>query len=292
MPALTETEAADLFRQPPHRFLDVGAGEAAYRKIGTGPDVLFVHGWPVSSATFRTLLPHLVDHITCHLFDFPSAGDSRFDANTTLSIEQHFRTLTRVVDILGLDKVAVVGHDSGGLIARHAMVGDSRLSAMGLINTEPADPSWRFTSFIATRRLPGLSAGLGWAAGKPRVIRSRLAFGDAFADRSLLGGDFHEFFLAPLHDIAARRAAAVKLLRSFDMNHVRGLPAIHAKLDVPVQLVWGDKDPFFPLERARKMVTEFPNARIAVIPGAGLFSHEERPAAVAEALLPTLTGKP
>ena len=27
--------------------------------VGSGPDVLFVHGWPVSGATFRLLLPHL-----------------------------------------------------------------------------------------------------------------------------------------------------------------------------------------------------------------------------------------
>ena len=62
----------------PDRFLDVGAGEVAYRRVGTGPDVLFVHGWPVSGATFRTLLPHLADHVTCHVIDLPGAGSSRF----------------------------------------------------------------------------------------------------------------------------------------------------------------------------------------------------------------------
>ena len=127
-------------------------------------------------------------------------------------------------------------------------------------------------------------------AGKPRVVRSKAVFGDAFADRSLLGGEFTEFFLAPLHEIPARRDAAVKLLRSFDMQLVTDLPAVHRRLDVPVQLVWGDKDPFFPVERAKAMVAEFPDAQIEVVEGAGLFSHEERPAEVAEALLPTLTG--
>jgi pimeloyl-ACP methyl ester carboxylesterase len=287
---MTPTEASDLFRREPDRFLDVGAGEAAYRVVGTGPDVLFVHGWPVSSATFRLLLPYLVDHVTCHLIDFPSAGSSRFDADTSMSIAQHFETVRRVVDLLELDEVAVVGHDSGGLIARHAMVGDPRLRAMGLINTEPSDPSWRFKSFIAARHLPGLSAGLGWVAGKPRLVRSKAVFGDAFADRSLLGGEFAEFFLAPLHEIPARREAAVKLLRSFDMRHVTDLPGIHRRLDVPVQLVWGDKDPFFPVARAKAMVAEFPDARLEVIEGAGLFSHEERSADVARALLPTLAG--
>lgn len=290
MPTMTDAEAAELFRRTPDRHLDVGAGEAAYRVVGSGPDVLFVHGWPVSSATFRLLLPHLVDHVTCHLFDFPSAGDSRFDADTPMSIAQHIETVRRVVDLLELERVAVVGHDSGGMIARHAMVGDPRLRAMGLIDTEPADPGWRFTSFIAARRLPGLSAGLGWVAGKPRIVRSKAVFGDAFVDRSLLGGEFEEFFLRPLHEIPARRDAAVKLLRSFDMQHVKELPGIHRRLDVPVQLVWGEHDRFFPVDRARAMVHEFPDARLEVIEGVGLFAHEERPAAVATALLPTLTG--
>ena len=290
MSTMTPAEASDLFRREPDRFLDVGAGEVAYRVVGSGPDVLFVHGWPVSAATYRLLLPHLVDHVTCHLIDLPSAGSSRFDADTPMSIQQHIESVRRVVDLLELDQVAVVGHNSGGMIARHAMVGDPRLRAMGLINTEPPDPSWRFKSFIASRRLPGLSAGLGWVAGKPRLVRSKAVFGDAFADRSLLGGEFAEFFLAPLHEIPARRDAAVKLLRSFDMSHVTDLTDIHRRLDVPVQLVWGDQDPFFPVDRARAMVAEFPDAQIEVIEGAGLFSHEERPADVAKALLPTLTG--
>jgi pimeloyl-ACP methyl ester carboxylesterase len=207
-----------------------------------------------------------------------------------MSIEQHVETVRRVVDLLELDRVAVVGHDSGGMIARHAMVGDPRLSAMGLINTEPPQPSWRFKSFIAARRLPGLSAGLGWVAGRPRIRRSRLVFGDAFADRSLLEGEFDEFFFKPLHEIPARRDAAAKLLRSFDMRLVTDLTRIHQQIDVPVQLVWGDKDPFFPVGKAKEMVSDFPNAQIEVIQGAGLFSHEERPAEVARALIPTLTG--
>ena len=127
--------------------------------------MLSVHGWPLSGATYRKLLPHLVDHVTCHLVDLPSAGSSRFDASTELSIARHIQSVRRIVDILEFDKVAMVGHDSGGLIARHAMVGDPRLAAMGLIDTEPPSPGWRFRSFIASRRAPGYAQVLGWAAG-------------------------------------------------------------------------------------------------------------------------------
>jgi pimeloyl-ACP methyl ester carboxylesterase len=65
---------------------------------------------------------------------------------------------------------------------------------------------------------------------------------------------------------------------------------LHRRIDAPVRLVWGDQDPFFPIARARSMVATFPNADLVEIPGAGLFSHEERPQAVADALLPVLVG--
>ena len=55
MPTLTRHDATELFRRPPDDLLDVGAGAVAHRRVGSGPDVLFVHGWPVTGATFRTL---------------------------------------------------------------------------------------------------------------------------------------------------------------------------------------------------------------------------------------------
>ena len=291
MSTLTPTAAAELFRRAPDQFLDVGAGEVAYRRIGSGPDVLFVHGWPVSGATFRTLLPHLVDHVTCHVIDLPGAGSSRFTPNTNLTVAGHINGVRRVLDLLELNHVAIVGHDSGGLIARHALAGDPRLRAMGLINTEQSRGlSWRFKSFVAARHLPGVGAGLSFVAGQRRLRRNRFALGAAFADASLLDGEFDEFFLRPIHEIPERRDAAIKVLRSFDPQHVRDLVEVHKQIGVPVQLVWGDKDPFFPLQWAIEMVPTFPNAQLTVIKGAGLFAHEERPAEVAQALLPTLLG--
>lgn len=291
MPTMSTTEATELFRRAPERILDVGAGGVAHRRVGSGPGVLFVHGWPVSGATFRSLLPHLVDHVTCHVIDLPGAGSSRFDATTTLTVSQHVRSVRRVVDLLDLDDVAVVGHDSGGLIARHAFAGDRRLRSMGLVNTEQsAGLSWRFRSFVATRHLPGTAAALGWAAGHRRVRRNRFVFGSAFSDPSRLDGEFDELFLRPLHESRERRDAAARIFRSFDLALVHELGELHRRIDVPVQLVWGDRDPFFPLPWAREMVDSFPDARLHVVHGAGLFVHEERPEEVASALLPTLLG--
>lgn len=292
--SLTVAEASDLFRQPPARFLDVGSGEVAYRTVGTGPDVLFVHGWPVSSATFRCLLPHLADHVTCHLVDLPGAGSSRYPAGTQLTIANHIHSVRRVIDLLGFTDVAVVGHDSGGMIARHALAGDERVRSWGLIDTEqPQGLGWRFRSFVVLGRLPDRIVGriLGWVSGKPAIRRNGFVFGDAFADRALLDGEFDELFLQPLHRDPAKQAAAAALLGSFSDRYVHELGALHRRITAPVQLVWGTEDVFFPIDRAREMVGTFADARLAEIEGAGLFAHEERPAEVAAALLPTLRGE-
>ena len=236
------------------------------------------------------MLPHLAEHVRCHLVDLPSAGSSRFDADTPISVDQHIQSVRRIVDELGVDDIAVVAHDSGGLLARHALAGDPRVRAMGLINTEQSNPSLPFRALVAARRLPGLGGGIGWVAGKPRLRRSGLAFGPMFVDRSLVDGEFAEFFLEPLHRDRVRRAAAVKLLRSLDPHFVSDLRDLHAKIDVPVKLVWGDRDRFFPVSSAEQMVDEFPNASLELIEGASTFSQEERPGEISRALLPTLVG--
>jgi pimeloyl-ACP methyl ester carboxylesterase len=292
MPTITAAEATERFRRPPDRLLDVGGGAVAYRRVGAGPDVLFVHGWPVSGATFRTLLPHLADHVTCHVVDLLGTGDSRFDPTTRCSLDGHIETVRAVVDHLRLDDLAVVGHDSGGLIARHALAGDARLRAMGLIDTEqPRGLTLGFRMFLLARHLPGFGAGLRWALGRPRLRRSKLVLGGAFADPSRLDGEFDELFLAPLRDDPTRLAAALQILDSFDLRYVRELAHVHARITVPVRLVWGEEDQFFPVSWAREMVRTFPDADLVVVPNAGLFSHEERPEEVAAALLPVLAGR-
>ncbi len=289
MNQLTAFDAAELFRAEPLDYVSVSTGDVAYRRVGTGPDVLFVHGWPVSGATFRTLLPHLVDQVTCHVIDLPGTGSSRFRPDASFSIGSHIEAVRAVVDQQDLDDVAVVGHDSGGLIARHAMAGDGRLRAMGLIDTEqPQGLSWRFKSFLYGSKLPAFGAVFGRLAGSPTLRRNGLAFGKVFHDRDLLDGEFDEFFLQVLANDDRILAAATTMIRSFDTDYVDQLEALHHQIDIPTVLIWGEHDAFFPRHWAEEMVEQFEDARLEVIEAAGLFSHEERPEAVAEALLTVL----
>ncbi len=293
MSSLTAKAASALFRQPPDRWIETQPGTAvACRKIGTGPDVLFVHGWPASGATYRGLLPHLVDHVTCHLIDLPGAGTSRFDEKSDLSITGHAAAVRTVMDELELDDVAVVGHDSGGMFARFALAGDERVRAWGLVDTEqPPKPHWRFAAFLKIKYVPKFESVLAWAVNQQRLRRNEFVLGSCFQDSSLLDGEFEEFFLRPLAQDQHRQMGAGMFARNFDMALFGELAGLHAKIEVPVHLVWGDDDPFFPLDRTKTMMAGFGGpVDLTVIEGGRLFHHEEFPDQVAAALLPILTG--
>ena len=283
----TDSSGSELFRRPPDRFVPVAEGAVAVRTFGTGPDVVFVHGWPVSGATFRALVPLLAPHCTGHVLDLPGTGASRFDPTVPVTLGGHVAAVRAVVDDLGLERFVVVGHDSGGLIARHALGDDPRVRAWGLLDTEHPGPlGWRFRSFLALRRVPALpgviGAMLGW-----RWLR-HLAVGSSFVDRRGLDGEFAEFFCDPVRRDPDRRVASAQLFRSFDPGLLDALPDVHRRMTAPVLLVWGARDPFFPVAKARTMVDTFPDARLVVVDDASLFVHEEQPAAVAAALRPLL----
>ena len=76
----------------------------------------------------------------------------------------------------------------------------------------------------------------------------------------------------------------MRVLRSFRVEEVADLAAVHGRIDAPVRLIWGDQDPFFPVARAREMVATFPRAELEVIRGGGLFVHEERAGEVARGM--------
>jgi pimeloyl-ACP methyl ester carboxylesterase len=55
-------------------------------------------------------------------------------------------------------------------------------------------------------------------------------------------------------------------------------------LALPVLVVWGERDAWLPLEVSERIAQLIPGAERAVLEGAGHFSMEDRPQAVAEAL--------
>lgn len=287
--ALTRPSAGQLFESAPQR-IDIAHTELAYWRAGSGPDLVLVHGWPLHAATFRYLLPTLTRHFTCHLFDLPGTGQSSSSAAAPIDMQSHARSLKDAIDTLQLRRYALLGHDSGGLVARLLCAMDPRATCLVLSGTEiGGHRSWLVQMLVWAARLPLGALLLRWALSRRIVQRSPLGFAGCFARLEHLDGDFRDRFIVPF--VASTQAARRQLaqLRSWNWAVVDGLPATHAKIAVPTQLIWGSHDGLFPVARARRMAAEFKgSAAFAEIPRGRAFLHEDMPDEYLAVALPFL----
>lgn len=258
-----------------------------YRRFGRGPAVVLVHGWPLNGATYRGLVQHLAQRYTCYVPDLPGSGDTPWDPTTRDIFSDWGKLIAEFVVALGLTQVALVGHDSGGGIAREAalLLGD-RVRMLGLIDTEVSNHQpglVRLYKLLA--RLPGCVPLMRMLLGQRWFARSRLGFGACFRNPSHVLGEFHDACLAPL---LPRLPNAMQALRCADLTGTRW-PKVHARISAPSVLIYGERDLFFPVDLARAMVDELPDVRaFHVLPEQALFAQDEAPELVAGALLPWL----
>jgi pimeloyl-ACP methyl ester carboxylesterase len=282
-------DTLEAFLAAPTLHVDVAGTPMSYRRIGRGPAIVLVHGWPLSGSTYHGLVAALQHEFTCWVPDLPGAGGSPWRADIRESFTGLARALVGFVDAVGLQRFALVGHDSGGGVARIAAaeLGD-RVSAMLLSNTEvPGQVATLVAWLQRLTRMPGAAWIVSWLLRSRAYLRSRLGFGGAFADvDAALAGPFARSCIEPL-----RRdpGGAFAMLRRADLGVVHELPQIHQRIVAPLLCVWGDRDPFFPLAGAHAMVAAWPvAARLEVLPGLKLFLHEEAPQRLAALALPFL----
>lgn len=124
----------------PPRLLTLPQGRIlAYDDVGdpTGTPVVYLHGTPDSR-----LARHPDDSVAAAAgvrliaVDRPGAGDSTFHPGARLTSLGH--DLARLLDALGIERVALLGWSAGGLfaLASASVLGD-RVAAVGLVGTLP-----------------------------------------------------------------------------------------------------------------------------------------------------------
>lgn len=274
-PLKTEADFTRAFLEGPHRLVDVGYADLATWSFGQGPDLVFIHGWPLWSATYRRLAPLLARDFRLHFFDLPGAGKSITRDLARVNLKDHISASAAVIRALGLEKYALLAHDSGGAIARILAARDPKVTALVLGNTElPNHIPWQVKIYVAMARF-GLGPLLGRSMKLGAIRRSPLGFGGCFENTDYVEGEFGRLLVDPLNAPGGfdGQLALAKNLKSSDLGD---LTAVHRSIACPTLCIWGEKDPFFPLAGAREMIGEFGGgARLEVIPRGKLFVHED-----------------
>lgn len=260
-----------------------GPTRLAYRTIGEGPPLLLIHGFPLHGMTFRKIVPDLSRDFTCVVVDLPGTGASAWDTTTDFSFPSHAARLARLMAHLGHERYAVLGHDTGGSVARHlALRAPAMVHALALINTEIPHqrPPW-IPLYQALTYVPGSLTGLRCLLRSRAFRASSAGFGGCFWERGLIEEDFYNLFLEPLVRDRRRMDGYGRYLRGFNWSENDAFATRHREIRCPVLLLWGREDPTFPYDDARMMADQFPIcAGVEAIDRARLLPHEEHPEAV------------
>ncbi len=275
----------------PTQTLSLTHGEMAYYRFGSGPDLVFIHGWPLNAATFRKQVAALKDSYTCHLFDLLGAGKSRWKSDVKVSPENHVKSLIEVLKTLGLKNYMMVGHDSGGATARAVAASlKEDVAGMVLFNTEFSNyHSKLFKLFMANVKFGGAPM-VRFLFSNSALRRSPFVSGACFADANYGEGEFHELFVKPLLEDGRLLKDQIDFLRAYDPDvDAKTLNHAHQTLKCPIQLIWGAEDSYFPIDEAKKMALEFSGpTEFHTIEKAKLFPHEDFGEEVAELMKPFL----
>jgi 2-hydroxymuconate-semialdehyde hydrolase len=96
----------------------VSGGEVAYADLGEGPAVLLLHGFPTNANLWRREAWLLAQRMRVIVPDLLGYGMSERPSETDLSETAQVGYVAELLTGLGIDELAVVGHDIGGGIAQ------------------------------------------------------------------------------------------------------------------------------------------------------------------------------
>jgi pimeloyl-ACP methyl ester carboxylesterase len=258
-----------------------------WRRDGTGPALVLLHGFPLSGRTWDGVVARLRDRFTCWTLDLVGLGGSTSTAAADHSSQGQALALKATLTHLGVASYALLGNDTGGWIARElALVDAPRVTRLVLTNTEIPfhRPPW-IPTYQALAHEPGFGTVLQRLLEIRALRRSPLVFGGCFHDLAHLDGPFHARHVELLVRSSARMEGALEFLRRMKFARLDEFSQLHAEITIPTLFVWGADDPAFPLARAREMARQLPNvAGFHEVKDAKLFFYEEQPEALARAV--------
>jgi pimeloyl-ACP methyl ester carboxylesterase len=273
---------------PLRQHVQVGRARVAYLDTGVGDPVLLLHGCPFSSFVWRGVIAALSGRYWCVAPDLLGLGDTETAPDADWSLPAQTEAVVGLLDALGIQRCAVVGHDHGGAIAQLLAVGHPhRVRALVLANAEAYDnwPSPVELPFVRATQFPGLGRMLLWAWARPILFRLALTTGRAVADTTTLTRELVAGYVAANLADAHRRAKTRRFLaHQLDPANPRhtldAAPALRS-LQVPTLIVWGAEDVHFPPTWAHRLTRDIPGAHLELLPGVGHLLMEEEPARVA-----------
>jgi pimeloyl-ACP methyl ester carboxylesterase len=254
-------------------------------RLGNGPPLVLLHGYPDNLQIFCALAPRLADRFTVVALDWPGMGRSDVWSGGTTPDHMADR-LVELLDAWGIDRASIAAMDVGGqpalsLAARHPSR-VHRLVVMNSLVLGDEETSWEIRLLRRYRWNERILRSL------PRVVfwrAMRTSLPPAVRLPAELRQDLWQGF----------RRADVRQFISRLCGGYQGalptLPSLYARVTRPTLVLWGERDRHFPPGQARGLHQAIPGSELAILEGAehwmAWHRGEEVAARIAAFLSPT-----
>ena len=263
---------------------------------GTGTPFVLLHGFPDNAKIYDTLIPHLVSAgrrvVT---LDFLGFGASDKPQHVAYSFEQQLADLQAVVATLNLGTIVPVAHDAGGPAAvNFALRNPDATASVVLMNAFYGEaPGLRVPELIdlfARKELASLSLQFlkspqqfAWLLDFQRdLLMHGLSEEQARHNRDFLGGIIDDNFRQQPSAAPAFAQMTAQLHGQIAID--TGRLVDFRRSEVPMLLIWGDRDPYLHVSAAEYLRANSQSAKLLTV-RAGHWPQIDAAAEVARIML-------
>lgn len=257
-------------------YADVEGMRIHYVHAGSGRPLVLIHGLTGSTANWRNNMAACASVAKVYAVDLVNMGSSARLSGVDPGLPATADRVIAWMDALGIGEADIAGHSHGGAVAM-MLAARHPDRVRSLILFAPANPfcnsAERWVRFYTSR------VGSAFAQLVPILPRQvhMYALARMYGDRTRIAPGTLEGYVDGLR-VPGTTQHILNILRNWfaEMRNLRiVLPRIG---NLPVMLVWGDRDRAVSLRSARRLQRELGRAELVVLPGAGHVPFEEMPA--------------
>jgi pimeloyl-ACP methyl ester carboxylesterase len=264
--------------------IDLPFGTLHYHEAGSGPPIVFLHGYLMGANLWGPVVHLLNDEFHCIGPELPfGAHPTPMRPDADLTTAGLGRLVADFLGALDLREVTLVGNDSGGAIAQVvAARHPQRLGGLVLATCDAFDnhPPRLFRPLITAARLGTLTPLL--ASLKFRPVRSLPSAYGWLSHHQPPHQLIDRWVANYLADKGVRRDTR-RLLAALGEDAFLGqIAAELAGFGKPALLAWAADDKFFPLAHARRLAGILPDARLELVQGSRTWVMRDQPQRTAQ----------
>jgi len=257
---------------------------------GTGFPVLLLHGVPTSSFLWRDVVPVVARTNRALAPDLPGFGYSDKPRGRSYAVPAQADAVAALLDRLGIDRCALVGHDLGALVAADLIAREpERYTHLVVTNTSLRVTGWHGASPLTLLRLPlvgecAMALARRWMLG--------LAMRPYLARTSRLTPEALDHYWWPFaHGFKSVLLSMVRERIGSPDDFARWRAALAAYPGAAL-IVWGLRDPTFGRGELDDVRSLLPRATVQAFPNANHFIPEDRPLALGRLIALFVAGEP